>query len=256
MNTNLLSVKGKVALVTGASSGLGAHFGSVLAQAGARVILAARRVEKLQALVEDIESNGGLATAIALDVTRAESVSAALAKGESVYGPITILVNNAGVADSKRFVNVDESSWDFVMDTNLKGAWRVAHQVSQRLLAHNLGGSIINIASILGLRNGLGESTYSVSKAGLIQMTRAMALELGYKGIRVNALCPGYFRTEMNAAYFESEQGQAYIKSTPARRLGELDELTAPLLMLASDAGSFMNGAVIPVDGGHLVSSL
>lgn len=256
MISDLLSVQDKVALVTGASSGLGEHFSRVLATAGAKVIVGARRVEKLERLVKEINSKGGEAIAVSLDITDSESVVSALDQAEEKFGPVNILINNAGVGDSKRFVNVDEESWDFVMDTNLKGAWTVANQVSKRLLTKGLNGSIVNIASILGLRVGIGESTYSISKAGIIQMTKAMALELGYKGVRVNALCPGYFKTEINGDFFESEKGQTYIKSTPAKRLGNLDELTAPLLMLASDAGSFINGAAIPVDGGHLVSSL
>ena len=256
MDENLLSVEGKVALVTGASSGLGAHFAKVLAAAGAKLIVGARRVEKLHELVGEIEASGGEAIAVALDITNTDSVTCAFDKGEAAFGPISILVNNAGVGDSKRFVNVDEESWDFVIDTNLKGAWTVANQLARRLLANKATCSIINIASVLGLRVGIGESTYSISKAGVVQMTKAMALELGHKGIRVNALCPGYFRTEMNSDYFDTEKGQAYIQTTPARRMGQLDELNAPLLMLASDAGSFINGVALPVDGGHLISSL
>ncbi len=256
MTTNLLSVQDKVALVTGASSGLGAHFSKVLAAAGAKVIVAARRVDKLDQLVEEIRSNGGIATAVALDITKTASVIDAMDKGEAELGAISILINNAGVGDSKRFINVDEDSWDFVINTNLKGAWTVANQLSKRLIANKASGSIINIASILGFRVALGESTYAISKAGVVQMTKAMALELGHKGIRVNALCPGYFKTEINADYFETEKGQSYIKSTPAKRLGKLQELDAPLLMLASDAGSFINGIALPVDGGHLVSPL
>ena len=256
MNKDLLSVQGKVALVTGASSGLGAHFSKVLASAGAKVIVAARRVEKLASVVDEINTSGGIATAVALDITNQESVIEAMDKGEAEFGPISILVNNAGVGDSKRFINVDEDSWDFVINTNLKGSWTVANQLSKRLIANKSSGSIINIASILGFRVSLGESTYAISKAGVIQMTKAMALELGHKGIRVNALCPGYFKTEINEDYFNTEKGQTYIKSTPAKRLGRLEELNAPLLMLASDAGSFINGAALPVDGGHLVSPL
>jgi NAD(P)-dependent dehydrogenase (short-subunit alcohol dehydrogenase family) len=252
----VLSMKGKVALVTGASSGLGAHFARVLAAAGATVAVGARRVDKLEALVRELEESGAKAIAVPLDVTSADSVSAALDSIEAELGTVTVLINNAGVADSRHCLKVDEESWDFVMDTNLKGAWRMARAVAQHCIENDLPGSIVNVASILGLRVGFGESTYAVSKAGLVQLTRAMALELGRKGVRVNALCPGYFRTEMNTDYFDTEAGRAFLTNTPAQRLGELQELDAPLLMLASDAGSFINGIDLAVDGGHLVSSL
>jgi NAD(P)-dependent dehydrogenase (short-subunit alcohol dehydrogenase family) len=256
MSDSLLSMHGKLVLVTGASSGLGAHFAHVLANAGAKLVVAARRIDKLDNLVAELKSQGHVAIAVSMDVTDTDSVNRALDNCEAELGPVEVLVNNAGVADSKRFVNVDEDSWDYVIETNLKGAWRVAHAVSKRILARGGAGSIVNIASILGLRVSVGESTYATAKAGLVQMTKAMALELGHKGIRVNALCPGYFRTEINAGYFETERGQAFINNTPARRLGRLDELNAPLLMMASDAGSFINGVALPVDGGHMVSSL
>ena len=256
MTADLLSVSDKIALVTGASSGLGAHFAKVLANAGAKVIVAARRTDKLASLVEDIKNSGGEAVAVAMDITDGNSIVQALDEAEKVFGTVNLLINNAGVADSKRFINVDEDSWDFVINTNLKGAWYAANQVAKRLMAKQAPGSIINIASILGLRVGIGESTYAVSKAGVVQMTKAMALELGSKGIRVNAICPGYFRTEINSDYFDTDKGQAYINSTPAKRLGKLEELDAPLLLLASDAGSFVNGVALPVDGGHVVSSL
>jgi NAD(P)-dependent dehydrogenase (short-subunit alcohol dehydrogenase family) len=250
------TMQGKVVLVTGASSGLGAHFAKVLAAAGAAVAVGARRVEKLDTLVEQIKAAGGTALAVALDVTDTASVSDALNAIESGLGPVTVLVNNAGVADSRRFINVDEASWDYVMDTNLKGAWRVAQTVAKRILELGLTGSVINISSILGLRVGLGESTYASSKAALVHLTRSMALELGHKGVRVNAICPGYFKTEMNRDYFDSPAGKAFVDNTPARRLGNLDELNGPLLLLATEAGSFINGIALPVDGGHLVSSL
>ena len=250
------SMEGKVVLVTGASSGLGAHFAQVMASAGANVILGARRAEKLAEQVQQITEAGGTAMAVSMDVTDADSVTAALDQAEAAYGPVTVLINNAGVADSKRFVNVDEDSWDFVMDTNLKSVWRLGSEVARRLLDKELAGSIVNIASILGLGVSIGESVYATSKAGVVQMTKAMSLELGYKGIRVNALCPGYFKTEMNSDFFDSERGQAYIKTMPARRLGNLDELNAPLLLLASDAGSFINGVALPVDGAQSVNAI
>ena len=251
-----LSMRGKVVLVTGASSGLGAHFARVLAAAGASVAVGARRVDKLESLVSDIGTRNGNAIAVELDVTLESSVESALDQIEEAFGPVTVLINNAGVADSRHCLNIDEESWDFVMNTNLKGTWRMASTVAQRCIKHKLPGSIVNIASILGLRVGFGQSSYATSKAALIQLTKSMALELGRKGIRVNALCPGYFKTELNEDYFESEEGDSFIQATPARRLGELPELDVPLLMLAGDAGSFINGAAIPVDGGHLVSSL
>ncbi len=246
----------KVALVTGASSGLGAHFAKTLSQAGAKVIVAARRADRLIDLVKEIQTAGGSAFAVSMDVTDSESVEQAIHTAEEAFGSITILVNNAGVADSRRFVNVDESSWDFVMDANLKGAWRVANAIARRMVEHKIEGSIVNIASILGLRQGFGESTYAVSKAGVVQMTKSMALELASKGIRINAICPGYFRTEMNADYFDSDKGKTFIQQTPSRRLGKLEELDGPLLLLCGEAGAFINGVALAVDGGHLVSSL
>ena len=253
---NRFDLTGKIALVTGASSGLGAHFAAVLAEAGAKVVVAARRKEKLDALVAEIEKNAGNALAIDMDVTSASSVAAALDKVEAHFGGLDILVNNAGTAGSRHCLKEDEANWDAIMDTNLKGAWRVAHAVANRCVEAGRPCSIINIASILGLRVGFGESTYAVSKAAVVQMTKALALELARKQIRVNALCPGYFATEMNSDYLHSDKGQAYLQGTTAGRMGQLDELSGPLLLLASEAGSFINGAAIPVDGGHLVGSL
>lgn len=256
MPQNLLSLTGKVALVTGASSGLGAHFAEVMAAAGAKVVLAARRTDKLEALVTQIEAKGGTTKAVALDITNLDSINAALDVAEASFGPVTVLINNAGVTVPAKLLDASEDDWDFIMNTNLKGAWRMAKAIAQRLVSHNLQGSIVNVASILGLRVGTGLSTYAISKAGVVQMTKAMALELGRNGIRVNALCPGYIKTEMNQDYFATEHGLAFVKNTPARRLGHLDELSAPLLLLASDAGSFINGVSLAVDGGHVNSSL
>jgi len=246
----------KLALITGASSGLGEHFAQVLASAGARVVVAARRLDKLDQLVAQISDNGGTATAVQMDVTDPASVHDAMAFIENECGSLSILVNNAGVADSRTFLKVDEASWQRTLDVNLHGAWRVAHAVTARMVASQTPGCVVNIASILGLRVGFGNSAYAVSKAGVVQMTKAMALELASKNIRVNALCPGYIETAINADYFSTEKGQRYIKTTPAGRTGRLDELDGPLLLLCSEAGSFINGVALPVDGGHLVSSL
>ncbi|MFV8817270.1 SDR family NAD(P)-dependent oxidoreductase [Haliea sp. E17] len=251
-----MRLTGKTVLVTGASSGLGAHFARVAAAAGGRVAAAARRKDRLDALIESIEAAGGEALAVAMDVTDPASVDAGLDTIEKALGGIDVLVNNAGVAAPAYSLKVEEASWDFIMDTNLKGAWRVAQAVAKRAVAGKRSCSIVNIASILGLRVGFGESVYAISKAAVVQMTRTLAMELAPKGVRVNALCPGYFATEMNTEYLHSEAGQAFLKRTPGGRVGELHELDAPLLLLASDAGSFINGVALPVDGGHLVSSL
>ena len=250
------TLKGKVALVTGASSGFGEHFAHVLAAAGAKVVVGARREDRLQKLVADIQEAGGEAIAVAMDVTDATSVAAAFDQAEATYGTVTLLVNNAGVAAPKTVHKTTEADWDFVIDTNLKGAWLVAAETARRMISANAGGVIVNIASVLGLATSTGHGIYSASKAGVIQLTKHMALELASKNIRVNAICPGYFKTEMNGEYFDSDAGKAYIESTPTGRLGQMEEMDGPLLLLAGDAGSFINGAIIPVDGGHLVMSI
>ncbi len=257
MNPTLFDMSGRVALVTGASSGLGAHFARVLAGAGARVVAAARRTERLRELVDGIGEAGGEAVAVTMDVTDGDSVKAGFDAAEQAFGTVDVVINNAGVADARLFLTTDEESWDFVVDTNLKAAWRVAHEGAARLVEAKLPGSIVNVASMLGLGVQVGQSLYATSKAGVVQLTKSMALELMRYDIRVNALCPGYFETEMNRDYFASEKGQAYIRnSIPSRRLGQLSELSGPLLVLASGAGSFVNGVALPVDGGHLVHSL
>lgn len=257
MRSNRFDLTGKTALITGASSGLGEHFATILSQAGARVVVAARRAERLQALVETIQAAGGQALAVTMDVTDADSIDAGFAQVEAAFGTVDILVNNAGIGDPVAFLDMTEGNWRSMMDTNLDGAWRVAHRATVAMAKAGRGGSVINIASILGLRVGTALSHYAVAKAGVVQLTKAMALELARHDIRVNAIAPGYFRTEMNGDYFDTEKGQQYIRSkVPMRRLGQLEELSGPLLLLASEAGSFMTGSVLNVDGGHLSNSL
>ena len=255
--STLFSLKGKVVLVTGASSGLGAHFAQVVSGAGATVVIAARRVERLQTLAEQLRDQGGEVLAIALDVTSRTSVEAAFDLAQQTFGVVDVVINNAGVGGAVKALEVTEQDWSTMISTNLDGVWRVAQCAAQRMAKEGKGGSIINIDSILGERVGTGLSHYCAAKAGVLQLTKALALEFARYDIRVNAIAPGYFQTEMNDSYFNSEKGQAYIKSAvPMRKLGQLEQLDGPLLLLASAAGSFMTGATLAVDGGHLVSSL
>lgn len=255
--STLFSLKDKVVLVTGASSGLGAHFAQVVSGAGAKVVIAARRVERLQALAEQLRGQGGEVIAVALDVTSRASVESAFDLARQTFGVVDVVINNAGVGGAVKALEVTEQDWSTMISTNLDGVWRVAQCAAQRMAKEGKGGSIINIASILGERVGTGLSHYCAAKAGVLQLTKALALEFARYDIRVNAIAPGYFQTEMNDSYFNSEKGQAYIKSAvPMRKLGQLEQLDGPLLLLASAAGSFMTGATLAVDGGHLVSSL
>ncbi len=246
-----MKLSGKTALVTGASSGLGAHFTRILAEQGAEVTAAARRVDRLQRLCAKIEGSGGKAQAAALDVTDPSSV-AAVFEGRT----FDIVVNNAGVTVDGQALKTTEDDWAHVIDTNLTGVFRVARAAGQRLVEAGKGGSIINIASILGLRVAGNLSAYATAKSGVVQMSRSLALEWARYGIRVNALCPGYIETDLNRDFFASDTGKALIKRVPQRRLGNMSDLDGPLLLLASDDGAFMTGTEIVVDGGHLVSSL
>jgi NAD(P)-dependent dehydrogenase (short-subunit alcohol dehydrogenase family) len=253
---SIFDLTGKVALVTGASSGLGRHFAITLAKAGASVAACARRTGKLADTVAEIEAAGGRALGVGMDVTDPGSVARGFDAVEGELGTVTVLINNAGVAEGKAALDVSEADWDRVLDTNLKGAWTVAQAAARRMADANTGGVIVNIASVLGLRVSKGVLPYAVSKAGLIQMTKALALELARHNIRVNAIAPGYVETDINREYLKSEDAQKTIRNVPMRRVGNLDELTGPLLLLASEASAYMTGAVLAVDGGHLVSSL
>lgn len=244
---------GRVVLVTGASSGLGKHFASVLAEAGARVALAARRLDKLQPIVEAISQAGGTACALALDVTDAQSIQACF--DAIPWGTPQVVVNNAGVAQTRPALEQTEADFNGVIDTNLKGCWLVACEAGRRM-ANAGGGSIVNIASILGARVTAGVAPYAISKAGVVQATKALALELARHRIRVNALLPGYVMTEMNEDFLRSEAGEKLRLRIPSRRFCQLTDLDGPLLLLASDAGAAMTGATLAVDGGHLVSPL
>ncbi len=243
------SLNGRRALVTGASSGLGHGIAKGLAEVGAEVIACARRVEKLEALVEDIRAAGGIAHALAMDVADRSSVNAGFDRAEQLAGTPDIIINNAGVADPKNFLKIDDSSRDFVMGTNFNGVWNVAQEGAKRMAATAIPGSIINIASVLAIMAQSGQTTYCASKAAVAHLTQAMSLDLMRHNIRVNAIAPGWFLTEMNQDFFATDAGKAYINAMPAKRLGEIDELIGPVILLASDAGSFINGTVLPVDG-------
>ena len=246
---------GRIVLVTGASSGLGAHFAHLLAGAGARVAVAARRADKLQALVDSIAAAGGDARALSIDVTDSASVRCCFDELAS-WGAPDVLVNNAGITVTRPLLEQTEEDFDSVIETNLKGCWLVATEAARRMVAAGRGGSIVNIASILGERVAGGVAPYAISKAGVVQTTKAMALELARYRIRVNALLPGYVVTDLNRDFLTSEAGDKLRARIPSRRFGELSDLDGPLLLLASDAGAAMSGATVAVDGAHLVSSL
>ena len=256
-----IDLSGRVALVTGASSGLGAQFARTLARAGAGVVLASRRLEKLKELRARIEGEGGDAHVVELDVTDHASIKAAVAHAETEMGSIDILVNNSGVSTTQRLQDVTPEDYDFIFDTNVKGAFFVAQEVGKRMLARSrgaapgsfTGGRIINIASMAGLKVLPQIGAYCMSKAAVVQMTRAMAMEWGKFGINTNAICPGYIDTEINHHHWDTEQGQKLIAMLPRKRVGSPQDLDALLVMLASDQSHFVNGAVIAADDGFAV---
>ncbi len=253
-----VNLEGKIAMVTGASSGLGSRFSKVLAAAGARVVLASRRIDQLKELRAEIEADGGAAHVVNLDVTDWGSIKAAVARAETEVGPIDILVNNSGVSTQQRLVDVTPDDFRHVFATNTEGAFFVAQEVAKRMIARAKGNPnqqarIINVASVGGLRVLSQIGVYCMSKAAVVHMTKAMALEWLRHGINVNAICPGYIRTEINDAYFDTDAGQKLVQMLPRRRLGEPSDLDGIILLLSADESRFINGAVITADDGHSV---
>lgn len=254
---DLFNLDGKVALISGAGSGLGRQFAQTLAGSGATVVLAARRRDKLEETADMVRDEGGQAICLELDVTDALSITNCLRETASEVGPPDILVNNAGIARQAFLTDISEDDWDAVLDTNLKGVFMMAQAVAKAMMLAEKPGSIINIASILGLRVTKTLGSYIAAKSAVIHLTRAMALEWARHGIRVNALAPGYFMTEINQEQFADGRGEEFANQrVPMNRIGELQEIEGPLLLLASDAGSYMTGSIIVVDGGHVCNSL
>ena len=250
---DMFNLKGRVALVTGASSGLGVQFARVLADNGAAVALVARRVERLKSLKDEIENKGGQAVAIEADVTDRAAMTRAYDAAEKAFGTVTILVNNAGIAHGGRAVDMAAEEWRKVLGTNLDAVFFWAQEAARRMLAAKKQGAIVNIASVLGLAVAKGAVAYATAKAGVVQVTKALAVELAFKGVRVNAIAPGWFVTEMNDDYLMSEAGTAIKREIPMGRFGQEGELNGALLLLASDAGSYITGATIVVDGGQVI---
>lgn len=251
--TDKFRLDGRTALITGASSGLGAHFATVLAGQGAHVLLAARRADRLAEQVARVTAAGGKAHAVEIDVTDPASVEAGVAAAARAHGPIGILISNAGVGEPSPFLDATEDHWRRHLGVNLDGVTRVGRVVARHMADAGQGGSIINTASIAGLIVARSLSAYSVTKAAVIQLTKAMALELAPHKIRVNALAPGYFPTELNGHFLASDSGKKMLARFPMQRAGRLEELDGPLLLLASDAGSYMTGSILVVDGGTLL---
>ncbi len=252
--SGLFDVSQETILITGASQGLGRQFARVLAAHGAAVVLAARQTSKLNSLEEEIRGKGGRAAAVQMDVTDTPSIAQAIDAAEAALGPLTVLVNNAGIAIEKLAVEQTEADWDAVIGANLKGAYFGATEVARRMIARRQAGSIVNIASVLGFGVLKAVSPYAISKAGMIQATKAMALELAANNIRVNALAPGYIDTEMNHEFWSTPSGERLIKRIPQRQVGAESDLDGAILLLASSASRYMTGSVITVDGGFLLT--
>jgi NAD(P)-dependent dehydrogenase (short-subunit alcohol dehydrogenase family) len=250
---DMFSLKGRVALVTGASSGLGVQFAKALADNGAAVALVARRADRLKSVKDEIEGKGGRAVAIEADVTDHAAIARAFDAAEKAFGTVTILVNNAGIAHGGRAVEMPPEEWRKVLSTNLDAVFFWAQEAARRLLAAKKQGAIVNIASVLGLAVSKGAVAYAAAKAGVVQVTKALAVELAFKGVRVNALAPGWFVTEMNNEYLTGEAGAAIKREIPMGRFGNPGDLDGALLLLVSDAGSYITGATIVVDGGQVV---
>jgi NAD(P)-dependent dehydrogenase (short-subunit alcohol dehydrogenase family) len=253
---NMFSLEGKVALVSGASSGLGERFATVLAEHGAKVVCVARRMEALSAVANRISESGGQALAVSADVTDPEAVALAFDRAESEFGTVEILVNCAGIQSMAGVLEMSDEQFTSVMDINVSGVWRAAKECAARLVDAKKSGSIINIASILGLQARAESSNYCASKAAVLHMTKSLALDLMPHGIRVNAMAPGYFETKLTSWWLESEEGQLAKSRLPAGRFGNLEELDGALLLLASDASSYMSGSVLTIDAAHSVSIL
>lgn len=252
--SDLFDVSQETILITGASQGLGRQFARLLSARGAAVVLAARQTGKLKALEQEIRDRGGRAAVVQLDVTDTASIGKAVDAAEAALGPVTVLINNAGIAIEKLAVDQTEADWDAVIGANLKGAYFLATEVARRMIARGQGGNIINIASVVGFAVMKFISPYAVSKAGIIQATKAMALELAASNIRVNALAPGYIDTDMNHAFWSTPGGERLIKGIPQRRVGAESDLDGAMLLLASRASRYMTGSVVTVDGGFLLS--
>lgn len=255
---DLFSMQDKHVVITGASSGFGHHFAGVLSSAGAKVVLGARRMDKIETRVDEINEAGGNALGVQLDVTNPTSCATFLDAAEAAYGPISVLINNAGVeSGAKTYTMIDEDDWDHVLDTNLKSVWRMSKMYTERIVARGKGGgNIVNIASITAYRTIKGQFPYAVSKAALVKATEIMALEGAKFGVRVNALAPGYILTDVSRLLLESDRADTFMKGIPMRRYGEFEDLDGPLLLLASDASRYMTGSTVVVDGGHICAEL